>query len=124
MKAAARRVKLPARKADPKTKDRPHAASKKRFLQEESFYLTALTETLDPHSTYMAPARQDNFEIDLSNSVEGIGAVLRKIDEYTTIESIGPGGQARESEEEKCEEALRSAGYSLVYVAKPSAELA
>lgn len=64
-------------------------------------YLTALTETLDPHSTYMAPARQDNFEIDLSNSVEGIGAVLRKIDEYTTIESLVPGGPASESGELK-----------------------
>ena len=39
-------AEIAARKNDPKTKDRSHAASKKRLLQEESSYLTALTGCL------------------------------------------------------------------------------
>ncbi|NCG20084.1 MAG: tail-specific protease [Rhodobacterales bacterium] len=61
------------------------------------YYLSALTSLSDPHSRYFKPAERDNFEIDLSNSVEGIGAVLRVRREYTTIEDLVPGGPAKRS---------------------------
>ena len=63
------------------------------------YYLSALTSLSDPHSRYFKPAERDNFEIDLSNSVEGIGAVLRVRREYTTIEELVPGGPAKRSED-------------------------
>lgn len=61
-------------------------------------YLTALSEVHDPHSTYFKPASRDNFQIDLSNSVEGIGAVLRRDGEFTRVERLIPGGPASKSE--------------------------
>lgn len=57
-------------------------------------YLTALTQNFDPHSTYFKPASSDDFDIDISNAVEGIGAQLRTDGMYTTVVRIIPGGPA------------------------------
>ncbi len=57
-------------------------------------YLTALTTSFDPHSSYMAPTTQENFDIQMKLQLEGIGASLRSIDGYTTVHSIIPGGAA------------------------------
>ncbi|MEM7167612.1 MAG: carboxy terminal-processing peptidase [Planctomycetota bacterium] len=57
-------------------------------------YLGALTTSFDPHSTYMSPHTLENFEISMRLELDGIGAVLRSIDGYTTIERIVKGGAA------------------------------
>ncbi len=57
-------------------------------------YLTALTSSLDPHSTYMAPRQQDNFEMQLKLKLQGIGAQLSPEDGYTTVASLVRGGAA------------------------------
>ena len=57
-------------------------------------YLGAFTRSFDPHSAYFKPATNDNFNIDISNSLEGIGARLRVDGEYTVVEGIVPGGPA------------------------------
>ena len=62
-------------------------------------YLGALTSTFDPHSTWFAPATHDNFGIDMSDSVEGIGAQLRTDGDYTKVVNTIPGGPADLSEE-------------------------
>jgi len=58
------------------------------------YYLGALTHSFDPHSAYFKPATSDNFDIEMSNAVEGIGAQLRTEDEYTVVVAILPGGPA------------------------------
>ena len=58
------------------------------------FYLDALTRNFDPHSVYFKPATSDDFDIEISNSVEGIGAQLRTDGMYTTVVRIIPGGPA------------------------------
>ncbi len=57
-------------------------------------YLTSITTALDPHTTYMAPRSQGNFDIQLKLSLDGIGAQLRSEDGYVTVASIVPGGAA------------------------------
>ncbi len=57
-------------------------------------WLGALCGVFDPHSTWMAPAANEDFGIDMSMSLEGIGATLRNIDGYTTVESLVKGGPA------------------------------
>ncbi|MFT4979599.1 MAG: carboxyl-terminal processing protease, partial [Myxococcota bacterium] len=59
----------------------------------ESF-LGAFTHNFDPHSAYFKPATDDNFNIDISNSLEGIGARLRVDGDYTVVEDIVAGGPA------------------------------
>ncbi|HEY0482030.1 MAG TPA: carboxy terminal-processing peptidase, partial [Kofleriaceae bacterium] len=46
----------------------------------------------DPHTTYLPPADKANFDIRMSGSLEGIGAVLRERDDYVEVVEIVPGG--------------------------------
>jgi carboxyl-terminal processing protease len=59
-----------------------------------SMFINAFASTFDPHSSYMTPDEQENFNISLRLSLEGIGATLRWEDGYTIISSIIPGGAA------------------------------
>lgn len=55
-------------------------------------YMNAFTETVDPHTNYMIPSAAAQFNIDMSQSLEGIGASLRNEDDYVTIVEVIPGG--------------------------------
>jgi len=57
-------------------------------------YLSSLTKVFDPHSSYLRPATKENFNIGMEHSLEGIGATLRRDQEYTTIVDLTPGGPA------------------------------
>lgn len=57
-------------------------------------YLTAMTSSFDPHSSYMAPSTLDNFNIQMKLELDGIGASLRAVDGYTVVQNIIPGGAA------------------------------
>ncbi|OGV48287.1 MAG: hypothetical protein A2X49_15755, partial [Lentisphaerae bacterium GWF2_52_8] len=58
------------------------------------FYLSSLAMVYDPHSAYMSPRTEEDFNISMRLSLVGIGAVLSSEDGYTKIESIVPGGPA------------------------------
>ncbi|MEX0899091.1 MAG: carboxy terminal-processing peptidase [Gammaproteobacteria bacterium] len=60
-------------------------------------FMNALTTSIDPHTSYLTPAAQDNFRIDMSLSLEGIGAVLSAEDDYTRVVSIVAAGPADNS---------------------------
>jgi len=57
-------------------------------------YLSSLTESLDPHTNYMAPRSRANFDIALGLKLEGIGAQLKFEDGTTVISGVVPGGAA------------------------------
>ncbi len=61
------------------------------------FYINALALSTDPHTQYFSPHRTENFNINMSLSLEGIGAVLQGEDEYTKILRLIPGGPAERS---------------------------
>jgi carboxyl-terminal processing protease len=57
-------------------------------------YLTSLATVYDHHSSYMSPASVDDFNIQMSLSLAGIGAVLKSEDGYTQIVKVVDGGPA------------------------------
>ncbi len=57
-------------------------------------YANALTELYDPHTNYFSPRRSENFNMNMSLSLEGIGAVLQAEDEYTKVARLVPAGPA------------------------------
>ena len=57
-------------------------------------YANALTELYDPHTNYLSPRSTENFNINMSLSLEGIGAVLQMEDEYTKVSSLVAKGPA------------------------------
>jgi len=71
----------------------------KQFEQRDSqdvlqLYANALASLYDPHTSYFSPRANENFQINMSLSLEGIGAELSTEDDYTKINRIVPGGPA------------------------------
>ncbi len=57
-------------------------------------YANALTALYDPHTNYFSPRRKENFDINMSLSLEGIGAVLQLEDEHTKVARLVAAGPA------------------------------
>lgn len=57
-------------------------------------YLSAMTHSFDPHSSYMSPQTVEDFQIIMRLRLQGIGASLRAIDGYTVVANIVEGGAA------------------------------
>lgn len=57
-------------------------------------YLTAFAQSYDPHSAYLSPRGKEDFDIHMSQSLVGIGAMLRSDDGAAEISRIIPGGPA------------------------------
>lgn len=64
-------------------------------------YLTSLSRSYDPHSSYFSPITYDNFGIQMTLTFQGIGASLVQEDVYTKVHSIIPGGPADRSKQLK-----------------------
>lgn len=57
-------------------------------------FINSFASTLEPHTNYLSPRTSENFEIRMSLSLEGIGALLRTDGEYTVVEKVISGGPA------------------------------
>ncbi|WP_075879786.1 carboxy terminal-processing peptidase [Vreelandella massiliensis] len=56
--------------------------------------MAAVTGTIDPHTGYLSPRQGESFDIQMSLSLEGIGAMLQSDGEYVKVSSLVPGGPA------------------------------
>jgi carboxyl-terminal processing protease len=56
--------------------------------------MAAATGTIDPHTGYLSPRQGESFDIQMSLSLEGIGAMLQADGEYVKVASLVPGGPA------------------------------
>ena len=57
-------------------------------------FLNAYAGAIDPHTDYLTPRSAQNFNMTISNSLEGIGAVLQRQDEVVVVREVVPGGPA------------------------------
>jgi carboxyl-terminal processing protease len=57
-------------------------------------YVNAFASLYDPHSSYFTPRSSENFQINMSLSLEGIGAQLTTEDEFTEVVDVITGGPA------------------------------
>ncbi len=62
-----------------------------------SLAMTAFAREIDPHTNYLSPRNTEQFNTEMSLSLEGIGAVLQMDDDYTVINSLVAGGPAAKS---------------------------
>jgi len=60
-------------------------------------FLDAFGRALDPHTSFMARDNNEDFKIQMSLSLQGIGATLSSQDGFTVIEALVPGGPAAKS---------------------------
>jgi carboxyl-terminal processing protease len=66
-----------------------------------SHYFNALTAVYDPHTNYLDPQAKEDFDIRMSKSLEGIGAVLEQNDDFTKVTRIVPGSASHRQGELK-----------------------
>ncbi|MBF0200371.1 MAG: carboxy terminal-processing peptidase [Desulfamplus sp.] len=73
-----------------------------RLIQTDSpdafkTYINAVAMTFDPHTQFFPPRMSQDFDIQMSLSLEGIGAILQSEYEYTKVVSLIPAGPADKS---------------------------
>lgn len=73
-------------------------------------YANSLAEQYDPHTNYFSPRRAENFDINMSLSFEGIGAMLQVEDEYAKVTRLIPAGPADKQGELKPSELIIGVG--------------
>lgn len=73
----------------------------KQISSEDVFqtYINAFATSYDPHTEYMSPATAENFDITMSLSLQGIGAVLQSDNDYVKIVRLVPAGPAAKSKQ-------------------------
>jgi carboxyl-terminal processing protease len=111
------RLKLAGKKdADIRTTlDKRYANYMDRLRQlnsEDVFqtFMNAYAMAIEPHTNYLSPRSAENFDIAMKLSLEGIGAVLQRDDDYTAIREIVPGGPAALSSKLKVGDRILSVG--------------
>jgi len=82
--------------------ERRYSRNLKFFAEWDSddviqLYLSTLGHAYDPHTDYMGRAALEQFAINMNLSLFGIGAQLRALDGYCTIERLLAGGPAIKS---------------------------
>lgn len=78
-------------------------------------YLSAFTHSYDPHSDYLSPRGVEDFDINMSLSLVGIGATLRSEDGAAKIMQLIAGGPAEQ-------DGRLQAGDKIIAVAQGDAE--
>lgn len=74
------------------------------------YFMNAYTTSVEPHTEYLSPRASENFDINMSLSLEGIGAVLQADNEYTIVRKVIPGGPAAHSGELQAEDRITGVG--------------
>jgi len=73
-------------------------------------FINSFTLSVEPHTSYFSPRSSENFAINMSLSLEGIGAALRTENEYTVVQRVVPGGPAALSEKITAEDRIIGVG--------------
>ncbi len=71
-------------------------------------YFDAVARAFDPHTNYMPPTSKEDFDIHMSGSLEGIGALLREDDGHIKVVRIIPGSAAEHQGQLQAEDTILS----------------
>ncbi|HET6725172.1 MAG TPA: carboxy terminal-processing peptidase [Gammaproteobacteria bacterium] len=61
-------------------------------------FMNAYAHAMDPHTAYFSPEQSEQFRIEMSLKLQGIGAALSVKNEYVTVERVITGGPAAKSD--------------------------
>jgi carboxyl-terminal processing protease len=87
----------------------------KRLVEErrndnlDKFY-NSIARVFDPHTQYLIPEDKEDFDIDMSGKLEGIGALLREENSYIKVERIIPGSASWKGKDLKEEDIILAVG--------------
>lgn len=83
--------------------------NEKRSDKLDKFY-NSLTKVFDPHTNYLVPEEKEDFDIDMSGKLEGIGAILREDNSFIKVERIVPGSASWKTKEVESEDIILKVG--------------
>lgn len=75
-----------------------------------SLYMNAFTGCVDPHTDYFSPRGAEDFKVNMSQSLEGIGATLTTEGDYTKVRELVKGGPADRSKKIKAGDKITAVG--------------
>ncbi len=73
-------------------------------------FMNSFAHTFDPHTEYFSPRSSENFSINMSLSLEGIGAMLGVEDEYVKVVRLIPAGPADKAGQLKPDDRITGVG--------------
>lgn len=76
----------------------------------QEIFFNSIAGVFDPHTSYLPPREKEDFDIDISGSLEGIGAVLQEDGEYIKVVNIVTGGAAWRQEELEVDDVILAVG--------------
>ncbi|MDR2309228.1 MAG: carboxy terminal-processing peptidase [Paucimonas sp.] len=62
-------------------------------------YINTFAQSYDPHTNYLSPDNAENFDINMSLSLEGIGAVLQSDNDQVKVVRLVPAGPAAKTKQ-------------------------
>ena len=102
------------KKAHTKVNEKYEKVFARMMKDERADYLekffNSVTSVFDPHTVYFPPKRKEDFDIDISGQLEGIGAVLQEDGAYIKVIRIVPGGAAWRQKGLEVDDLILSAG--------------
>ena len=87
-------------------KNRIRRVSQQKEEDIFSLAINTLSNLFDPHSSYLSPRSAEDFDVNMSLKLSGIGALLGVEDDYTKIISMVPGGPEEKSGKIKPEDRI------------------
>ncbi len=114
LEAASEKTPLEGKAATDKISKRYHQMARRMKQTDNSelleMYLTALTTSYDPHTSYMSGETLEDFEIQMRLNLEGIGAALEAPEGETVVKKVIPGGAAAKDARLKPEDRIVGVG--------------
>lgn len=83
--------------------------NEKRSDKLDKFY-NSISKVFDPHTNYLVPEDKEDFDIDMSGKLEGIGAILREDGSYIKVERVVPGSASWKTKEVEAEDIILKVG--------------
>ena len=71
----------------------------------DKFY-NSIARVYDPHTNYLIPDEKEDFDIDMTGKLEGIGAILREDGSYIKVERVVPGSASWKTKQLDAEDTI------------------
>jgi len=99
-------------KVHKRTQNYFHRLQKMTRQEQYNRFFDAVCRAFDPHTNYMPPTSKEDFDIHMSGSLEGIGALLREDDGHIKVVRIIPGSAAEAQGQLQAEDTILSVAES------------
>jgi carboxyl-terminal processing protease len=94
LKLAGKSVEEAKKTLQRRYKNQLHRTNQQNSQDVFETLINSFTVLYDPHTNYFSPRTSENFNINMSLQLEGIGAVLQSEDEHTKVVRLVAGGPA------------------------------